>query len=60
MHPARIEILARQHLAELRAARMSGHQVTSRASEPAEPMRQRLGWILVQVGLRLAVRQARS
>jgi len=59
MHPACIEVLARQHLAELRGARMNG-QVTGSASGPAVPMRQRLGWVLVQVGLRLAVRQART
>jgi hypothetical protein len=56
MHPACIEVLARQHLAELRGAQMSCRV----SREPAAPMRQRLGWVLVQVGLRLAVRQART
>jgi hypothetical protein len=61
MHQDRIEALARQRLAELRAARMSGHQVSSQAAgfKPGL-VRQRLGWVLVQAGLRLAVRQART
>ncbi len=33
-------------------------RVTGLAS--TQPLRQRFGWVLVQVGLRLAVRQARS
>jgi hypothetical protein len=60
VHSACIEALARQHLAELRAAQLSCHQVTRQVIEPAAPMRQRLGWVLVQAGLRLAVRQART
>jgi hypothetical protein len=53
MQPACIEVLARQHLAELRVTRMSGRCLAG--VKPA-PVRQRLGWVLVQVGLRLAVR----
>lgn len=60
MHPAFIEALASQRTAEMRATRVSRHQMAGRASEPVLPIRQRFGWALVQVGLRLAVRQART
>lgn len=64
MHPALIETLARQRIAAMRAAPVSRHRVTGQAStqplQPLQPLRQRFGWFLVQVGLRLAVRQART
>ena len=58
MHPAFIEALTRQRIAAMRAAPVSRHPVTGQAS--TQPLRQRFGWALVQVGLRLAVRQART
>ncbi len=60
MHPAFVEALARQRIADMRAAPVSRHWMTGLASEPTSPLRQRFGWVLVQVGLRLAVRQART
>jgi hypothetical protein len=60
MHPALIETLARQRIADMRAALVRRHRLTGQVSEPAAPIGQRVGWVLVQVGLRLAVRQARS
>jgi hypothetical protein len=61
MHPALIETLARQRIVAMRAAPVSRHRVTGQAStQPLQPLRQRFGWVLVQVGLRLAVRQART
>ena len=59
MHPAFVEALASQRTAELRATVVSRHQVAARSSGPASSIRQRVGWVLIQVGLRLAVRQAR-
>lgn len=58
MHPAFAEALASQRIAALRAAPVTRHRVAGQAS--TQPLRQRFGWVLVQVGLRLAVRQART
>ncbi len=66
MHPAFIEALASQRIAAMQAAAVSrhrvtgqaGHRVTGRAS--SQPLRQRFGWVLIQVGLRLAIRRART
>jgi hypothetical protein len=55
MHPTLLQALASQHIAELRTAAVSGHQHAAQPSRPASPVRQRIGWVLVQVGLRLAV-----
>jgi hypothetical protein len=45
----------------MRAAPVSRYRVTGQAStQPLQPLRQRFGWFLVQVGLRLAVHQART
>lgn len=61
MHPAFIQALARQRIAAMRAAPVSRHRVTGQAStQPLQPLRQRFGWVLIQIGLRLAVRQART
>ncbi|MGH3186601.1 MAG: hypothetical protein ACRDPY_10820 [Streptosporangiaceae bacterium] len=55
MHPVFMQALATQHGAETRAAALGRHRPPARPGEPAAPIRQRIGWTLVQVGLRLAV-----
>jgi hypothetical protein len=59
MHPAFVEALASQRTAELRTTVGSCHRAAARSNGPASSIRQRVGWVLVQVGLRLAVRQVR-
>ncbi|MFI5685679.1 hypothetical protein [Streptomyces sp. NPDC051636] len=44
--------LAQQHMTELRA-QAGAHRLATEARRPSE-IRARLGWILVEVGLRLA------
>ena len=51
-----IEQLASQRTAELRA-QARPHRAVAKASKPAPSIRQRAGWALVQLGLRLAVGQ---
>ena len=54
-----IEQLASQRAAELRAEARR-HRAVAKASKPALSIRQRAGWALVQLGLRLAVGQDRA
>jgi hypothetical protein len=58
MHPAIMHALVSQHTEQMRAAAARRRQAAARLGEPASPVRQRVGWVLVEVGLRLAVRQA--
>jgi hypothetical protein len=51
-----IEQLASQRAGELRAEARR-HRAVAKASKPATSIRQRAGWALVQLGLRLAVGQ---
>jgi hypothetical protein len=60
MHPIFIQALVSHRIAELRAAAVSRHRPPSRPAQTASSVRQRVGWALVQVGLRLAVRHARA
>jgi hypothetical protein len=60
MHPYFfIEQLASQHAAKLRAE-ARWHRAVAKASNPAPSVRQRAGWALVQLGLRLAIGQGRA
>jgi hypothetical protein len=59
MHPTLLQALASQRAAEMRAA-ASGHHQPALSSKPARPIRHRVGWALVQVGLRLAVGRERA
>jgi hypothetical protein len=59
MHPIVTQALARQRIAELQAA-ASCHRPPSQPGQTAYSVRQRVGWALVQAGLRLAVRHARA
>ena len=67
MHPAWAEDLATQHVAHLQAAAATRRRYAVAAGaptaadtegEPAPSISQRAGWALVQVGLRLALRQS--
>ena len=60
MHPTVMQALASQRIAELQAAAVSCHRPPSQRTGTATSIRQRIGWALVQVGLRLAVRHARA
>jgi hypothetical protein len=60
MNPALLQALASQRTAEMRTAAANGHRRPAGPSESAWPVRQRLGWALVQVGLRLAVQGDRA
>jgi hypothetical protein len=62
MHPIIMQALASQRIAQLRAAAVSRHRRPSQPAGTASSIsiRQRIGWALVQVGLRLAVRHARA
>jgi hypothetical protein len=60
MHLIVIRALASQRIAELQAVAVSCHRPPSQPKETASSMRQRIGWALVQAGLRLAVRHARA
>jgi hypothetical protein len=62
MHPARAEALARQHAVQLRsfaASAQTAAEAVAANNPSARPpsARQRAGWILIQVGLWLAVPQ---
>jgi hypothetical protein len=59
MYPTLLPALASQRAAEMRTA-ASGHRRPAQPSRAAWPIRQRIGWALVQAGLRLAVRQERA
>jgi len=60
MHPIVMQGLASQRIAELQAAAVSCHRPPSQPTGTATSIRQRIGWALVQVGLRLALRDARA
>jgi hypothetical protein len=45
---------------EMRTAAANGHRRPAEPGKAAWPVRQRIGWALVQVGLRLAVRRERA
>jgi len=60
MHPIFIQALVSQRITELRAAAVSRHRPPSQPTRTAFSVRQRVGWALVQLGLRLAVRHARA
>jgi len=59
MHPIVMQALASQRTAELQAA-VSCHRPPSQPTGTASSVRQRIGWVLVQVGLWLALRHARA
>jgi hypothetical protein len=58
MHPTLLRALASQRAAEMLAAASSHHQPA--LFKPTRPIRHRIGWALVQVGLRLAVGRERA
>jgi hypothetical protein len=60
MHPIVMQALASQRIAELQAAAVSCHRQPSQLTGTASSIRQRIGWALIHVGLRLAVRHARA
>jgi hypothetical protein len=53
MQPALLQALASQLAAERPMATMNGHQRPVSSSRRARMVRQRIGWALVQAGLRL-------
>jgi hypothetical protein len=60
MHPIVTQALANQRITETRTAAVSRHPPPSQPTETAfSSVRPRVGWTLVQVGLRLAIRRAR-
>jgi hypothetical protein len=52
MHPRLLEQLASQHTGELHASAPRSRRRQARIPRP--PVRQRAGWTLVEIGLRLA------
>jgi len=63
MHPAWTEDLATQHAAQLQAAAAAHRRdpaviaaAANVSEQPAQSLTQRVGWALIQVGLRLALR----
>jgi hypothetical protein len=59
MNPHLIEMLSRQRAAELRRpAHRSGQSGLLARAGPGGVMRQRMGWTLVEIGLRLAATPA--
>jgi hypothetical protein len=60
MHPVFIQAMASQRIAEMRTAAASRRRPPAPATETAPSVRQRVGWALIDVGLRLAVRHARA
>jgi hypothetical protein len=60
MHPTLLQALASQRTAEMRTAAASGHRPPAQPGNAAWLVRQRIGWALVQAGLRLAVRRERA
>jgi hypothetical protein len=55
MQPALLQALASQRAAERSMAVVNGHQRPVSSSRRARMVRQRIGWALVQAGLRLVV-----
>jgi hypothetical protein len=55
MQPALLHALASQRAAQLPMATVNGHQRPVSSSKRARMVRQRIGWALVQAGLRLVV-----
>jgi hypothetical protein len=60
MYPVVIQAMASQRIAEMRAAAASRRRPPAPDRETASSVRQRVGWALIDVGLRLAVRHARA
>lgn len=65
MHPAWTEDLATQHVAQLQAAAATRRHgaasdlaAANVGGHPAQSITQRVGWALVQVGLRLALHRS--
>lgn len=65
MHPAWTEDLATQHVAQLQAAAATRRHgaasdlaAANVGGHPAQTITQRVGWALIQVGLRLALHQS--
>jgi hypothetical protein len=56
MYPTLLQALASLRAAEMRTAG-GGHRQPAHPSKAVWPVRQRIGWALVQVGLRLAVQR---
>ncbi|HEY1571493.1 MAG TPA: hypothetical protein VGG05_09140 [Pseudonocardiaceae bacterium] len=55
MNPAFTEALARERYAELRKAVVAARPLPRPTGRhPRPPSRQRLGWLLIEVGLRMA------
>jgi hypothetical protein len=59
MQPALLEALASQRAAQLLMAAVHSQQPVL-SSQPARMIRQRIGWALVHLGLRLVVEHQRS
>lgn len=55
MHPALLHALSSQRAAQVRTAAATGQRQPAHPSKRSRPVRQRIGWALVHVGLRLAV-----
>jgi hypothetical protein len=60
MHPDLIGQIATQHTDELRKSAAQSGRGASVARPPHPSIRNRAGWTLVHIGLRLAAREARS
>lgn len=60
MHPHLMKALACQRAADMRAAAVDRQRTAAQASGPVTSIRQRVGWALVQIGLWIAVREARA
>jgi len=59
MHPHQLGPLATQHIADLHEASRTRRQASgSAAGRPRNSVRHRAGWVLVHLGLRLAVSSA--
>jgi hypothetical protein len=58
MNPEMLVKLANERVGDLQQTAADSH--ASRAAEPRDSIRQRTGWALVQVGLRLALPAQRS
>jgi hypothetical protein len=60
MNPDLMKALACQRAADMRAAAVDRQQTAAQASGPVTSIRQRAGWVLVQIGLWLAVGEVRA
>lgn len=56
MNPACTEALARERYADVRTAAMAARSLPRLTRRhPRSPSRQRIGWLLVEVGLRMVI-----